>query len=247
MSGISGFLTYGLLAIFAENLVMSGGVGSSKMLSAVKKRSNLLVYWLMMFLFTVVGQAVSYPVEILLKDDWAVYLRPAAFVLVISIIYIGVRFPLEKSAKGRYHRSHRRDAVVQVELRAAERTLIIDGDDVKHPMVSFGTPRLADDDTFISRHNIIDFLGHTAFNSVVFAVPFMVSSSKWEVGFFGGIALAAGTAVGFALTLWLVAVGVDRLDNENIPKAFRGTPIQLIYIGLLSLAFSVFSYGNVYI
>jgi electron transport complex protein RnfA len=32
-------------------------------------------------------------------------------------------------------------------------------------------------------------------------------------------------------------VARDKLDSEKIPKVFRGYPIMLIYIGVVSLAF----------
>ncbi len=44
---------------------------------------------------------------------------------------------------------------------------------------------------------------------------------------------------GIALSIiisWLVAEGMERLDNPDVPKAFRGLPSILIYLGILSLA-----------
>lgn len=55
--------------------------------------------------------------------------------------------------------------------------------------------------------------------------------------------LAAGSGAGFALAVWLLMCGLRRADNPDIPEMFRGTPIMLIYMGLLSLAFSVFGGG----
>lgn len=55
--------------------------------------------------------------------------------------------------------------------------------------------------------------------------------------------LAAGSGAGFALAAWLLMCGLRRADNPDIPELFRGTPIMLIYLGLLSLAFSIFGGG----
>ena len=50
-----------------------------------------------------------------------------------------------------------------------------------------------------------------------------------------GFGLASG--FGFLLALLLVSEGLRRLSLIKVPKAFQGLPIQLLYVGLLSLAF----------
>lgn len=45
-----------------------------------------------------------------------------------------------------------------------------------------------------------------------------------------------GAGLGFALAAWLLNAGMRRADNPDIPPALRGTPVMLIYIGLLALA-----------
>lgn len=47
-----------------------------------------------------------------------------------------------------------------------------------------------------------------------------------------------GAGAGFALAAWLINVGMRRADNPDIPDALRGTPVMLIYIGILALALS---------
>jgi len=46
-----------------------------------------------------------------------------------------------------------------------------------------------------------------------------------------------GAGIGFTLATFFISVAYDYLYSAAIPRAFRGFPILLIYIGLLSLAF----------
>ena len=45
-----------------------------------------------------------------------------------------------------------------------------------------------------------------------------------------------GASLGFVGAVVLIGLGIRRLELCHIPKAFKGLPILLIYIGLLSLA-----------
>ncbi len=46
-----------------------------------------------------------------------------------------------------------------------------------------------------------------------------------------------GLALGFGLAIVFVGYGLKRLEYCRVPKIFKGVPIALIYLGLLSLAF----------
>ena len=46
-----------------------------------------------------------------------------------------------------------------------------------------------------------------------------------------------GTGIGFFLACFLLNIAHEKLDSEKLPKMFRGYPIMLIYIGIVSLAF----------
>lgn len=50
-----------------------------------------------------------------------------------------------------------------------------------------------------------------------------------------------GAGLGFTLALILMAGIRERLEDSNVPRAMRGTPIAFITAGLLSLAFMGFS------
>ncbi len=51
------------------------------------------------------------------------------------------------------------------------------------------------------------------------------------------LGFAVGSAVGFSAALLLVGEGQRVLSLQQVPRAFRGLPVTLLYIGILSLAF----------
>ncbi|HIQ58555.1 MAG TPA: hypothetical protein IAB22_03815 [Candidatus Merdivicinus intestinavium] len=83
------------------------------------------------------------------------------------------------------------------------------------------------------RSQIIPMIHLSAFNGAVFGALFL----SRDYNFWEHIAFGLGTGCGFILASYLVALGYERLNSSRIPSAFRGFPITLIYIGILSLAF----------
>ena len=75
------------------------------------------------------------------------------------------------------------------------------------------------------------------FNCAVFGALFL--NSTFGKGFAGYVGYGFGTGIGFFLACFLLNIANDRLSSEKIPKIFRGYPIMMIYIGILSLAFNV--------
>lgn len=55
----------------------------------------------------------------------------------------------------------------------------------------------------------------------------------------GYIGYGFGTGIGFFLACFLLSIAHERLDSDKIPRMFRGYPIMLIYIGIVSLALNV--------
>lgn len=53
--------------------------------------------------------------------------------------------------------------------------------------------------------------------------------------FIDSILFGLGTGLGFLFLLLVVTCLRERIDNENIPKPFRGIPILLIAMGMLSM------------
>ena len=74
-----------------------------------------------------------------------------------------------------------------------------------------------------------------AFNNMVVGVSLLLNLQV-SVSFWLSIGLAAGAAVGFLAVSAITAEAVERMDNPDIPAAFRGLPATLVYMGLLALA-----------
>ncbi len=73
------------------------------------------------------------------------------------------------------------------------------------------------------------------FNCAVIGALFLNSSFGGDI--FSYIGYGFGTGVGFFLAAFLLNIAQEKLSSEKIPKVFRGYPIMLIYIGIISLAF----------
>lgn len=50
-----------------------------------------------------------------------------------------------------------------------------------------------------------------------------------------------GTALGFSISIIIMAGLREKMEDNDIPKAFRGIPIVLITAGLMSIAFMGFA------
>ncbi|HPU57892.1 MAG TPA: Rnf-Nqr domain containing protein [Candidatus Avimonas sp.] len=79
-----------------------------------------------------------------------------------------------------------------------------------------------------------------AFNNLVIGIAIIINH-QFAVNLPGAIGLALGTCAGFLMLSWLTTEGIERLDNPDVPKAFRGLPSVLLYLGILSLALMGFS------
>ena len=83
-------------------------------------------------------------------------------------------------------------------------------------------------------------LGMCALNSLVLAVPLLNASANYSI--IESVGTGIGAALAFVFAVLLINAGIRHIaDNESIPKVFRGTPALLIYVSLLSLAFSCFT------
>ncbi len=92
--------------------------------------------------------------------------------------------------------------------------------------------------TFYAR--ISAMLPIAAFNNLVLGIA-MVANVQFTSGLGGIIGLAVGSCLAFGLLTWLTAEGIERLDNPDMPDAFRGMPATLVYVGLVALALMGFT------
>lgn len=61
-----------------------------------------------------------------------------------------------------------------------------------------------------------------------------------EYGVLESVVNGFGASLGFLLAIVLMAGIREKLENSNIPEAFKGTPIVLITAGLMAIAFCGF-------
>lgn len=87
-------------------------------------------------------------------------------------------------------------------------------------------------------------LAPAAINCIVLSMPYMQRSFTLQpheaVGF------AIGTGVAFFLAALVLSEAMARYHNENMPKAFRGLPSVLIYVGILSMVFVGITGGRLF-
>ena len=60
-------------------------------------------------------------------------------------------------------------------------------------------------------------------------------------GIFTGLVYGIGTAVGFTIAIVLMAGIREKIEYNDIPESFKGTPIVLVTAGLMAIAFFGFS------
>ena len=60
-------------------------------------------------------------------------------------------------------------------------------------------------------------------------------------GIFTGLIYGLGTAIGFTIAIVLMAGIREKIEHNDIPESFKGTPIVLVTAGLMAIAFFGFS------
>ena len=83
------------------------------------------------------------------------------------------------------------------------------------------------------------FLPLITTNCAVLGVAILLVQKEYNL--LGSVVYSTSTALGFALALVLFAGIRERLELDELPEAFKGTPIALIVAGILAMAFMGFS------
>ena len=68
-----------------------------------------------------------------------------------------------------------------------------------------------------------------------------ISNIDKKYSFIESMFCSLGTAIGFLIAIVILAGIRERSENNNIPNAFKGTPMVLIASGLMAIAFSGFT------
>jgi electron transport complex protein RnfA len=95
---------------------------------------------------------------------------------------------------------------------------------------------------FPSRYERVSrMLPLAAFNNLVIGLALIINHRFAVPSLFDALGLSLGSCAGYLILSWLTAEGMERLDNPDVPKAFRGLPAVFIYLGILALALMGFS------
>lgn len=74
----------------------------------------------------------------------------------------------------------------------------------------------------------------STFNSALFGAFYVSATQSHDI--FQTVGYALGTGVGYTIAILVIYYARKRLAISPIPRSFRGLPVLLVYIGLLSLA-----------
>ncbi len=88
-------------------------------------------------------------------------------------------------------------------------------------------------------------LSMSAMNTLVMAIPLI---NHRTISTFGeSLGTGFGSGVAFVVASFLLSVGFTRLShNKKIPEPFKGTPVMIIYVALLSMACTGISGSGVF-
>lgn len=84
-----------------------------------------------------------------------------------------------------------------------------------------------------------ELLPHALINSIVVGAPVSALCSAIP-HWYAALGYGVGGGLGLAAAVLLIRNGEDILNHPAVPQAFRGMPVLLLYIGLLSLGFCAF-------
>ena len=184
------FLSYILIAVFAQNLLLGKAIGISDIMTAMKHRRSLPKLLLLVGCWSTAGKMMMWLLSRFVNDMDGYIL----FALMHSLICAMLYFQTDRM-------------FARLKPEAYDRWK--------------------------------DILPHALINSIVIGAPLSALSSgipNWYSAFGSGIGAALGLGVGIII----IKNGIAILDRPDIPKPFRGMPIMLIYIGVLSLGFCAF-------
>lgn len=81
---------------------------------------------------------------------------------------------------------------------------------------------------------IVAVLPMATFNTAVLG-PMLITGTQGFT-FAETIGFALGSGLGYGVAVLILSEGQRKMNNRNIPATFKGLPIMLIYIGIISLA-----------
>lgn len=85
------------------------------------------------------------------------------------------------------------------------------------------------------KQELLNMVHMSAFNCAVLGA--LLLSFQENLTFIESLGFGLGTGAGFTMAMFFLSVAYEKLYGEHISKSFRGFPITLIYIGIVSMAF----------
>ena len=83
--------------------------------------------------------------------------------------------------------------------------------------------------------NIKKYVHLSVFNAAVLGALFL--NTTYHADFFSYMGFGVGIAAGFLIAVFFLHIANERLNSPLIPEAFRGMPIMMVFVGIMSLAF----------
>ena len=83
-------------------------------------------------------------------------------------------------------------------------------------------------------YDIRNMLSSASFNSATLGSLLIAFSGSY--GLVQTVGFALGSGIGYTLAILLLCEGRRRIALSDVPRAFRGMPVMLLYAGILSLA-----------
>lgn len=78
-------------------------------------------------------------------------------------------------------------------------------------------------------------------NCAILGIALINVQPEKEFGYAEMFAYTIGISIGFTLVIYIFSTIRERLENANVPKAFKGAPIALITAGIMSIIFLGFA------
>ncbi len=78
-----------------------------------------------------------------------------------------------------------------------------------------------------------------AFNSCILGT--LLIATKQDYTLIQAIGFGVGSGIGYAMAVGIVTEAQRKLRNRAVPDAFKGLPVTLLYLGILSLAIYAFT------
>lgn len=189
MEYIGEFLSYTLIAVFAQNVLLDKAMGMNCIMTAVNRKNSLPRMVLVMGVYSVVGIMLMWLLSKVAFNQTAYLICALIYSLFCAVTYF-----------------------------VSDRILL---------KISPET------------HDIWSgILPHALINSIMIGAP-VAAMNQAIPNWWSALGSGIGAGLSFGLAVLIIKNGLNILDNPDMPKAFRGIPAMLIYLGILSLGFCV--------